>query len=110
MWKSQDAEQLFTCFTSPVTADDLPSDSMLRLCPGIFQPMLKKEFEVRVACFGTYLIALRIDSQSDDRARIDWRAGQQYVDMRPHVLPEGVEQGIRRFLDSTGLAHACSIS
>jgi hypothetical protein len=106
VWKSQDGEHVFGCFTSPVTCSDLPKDETLRLCPAIFQPLLKKRFEVRVVCFGTYLLAVQIDSQSDDRARIDWRAGQWYIDMRPYTLPEDVSQGIRRFLHSTGLAHA----
>jgi glutathione synthase/RimK-type ligase-like ATP-grasp enzyme len=106
MWKSQDGNQVFGCYTAPVTCSDLPRDATLRLSPGIFQPLLKKQFEVRVACCGNYLMAVRIDSQSDDRASIDWRAGQWYVDMTPHLLPEETARGIRRFLDSTGLAHA----
>jgi hypothetical protein len=104
-WKSQDGERFFACCTTPLTCQDLPRDAVLRLSPGIFQPLLDKQFEVRVACFGNHLVALRIDSQSDDRARIDWRMGQWFVEMKPYDLPEEVAQKIRRFLDTTGLAY-----
>ena len=105
-WSLGDRERVFACYTSPVTLDDLPRHETLRLCPAIFQPMLKKEFEVRVACFGEHLAAVRIDSQADERARNDWRAGQWYIDMKPYTLPVEVAQGIHRFLRSTGLVYA----
>jgi glutathione synthase/RimK-type ligase-like ATP-grasp enzyme len=105
-WKSQEGERIFACCTTPVTCNDLPKDAILRLSPGIFQPLLDKQFEVRVACFGDHLMALQIDSQSDDRARIDWRVGQWFVDMKPYDLPEDVAHNIRRFLHATGLAYA----
>jgi glutathione synthase/RimK-type ligase-like ATP-grasp enzyme len=105
-WKSDNGETVFVCYTSPVTLDDLPQDAMLRLCPAVFQPLLEKRFEVRVACFGDHLISLQIDSQSDERARIDWRANQWQVEMKPYDLPQEVAQGIRRFLRLMGLAYA----
>jgi len=106
VWKSKNDEKTFGCYTTPITCDDLPKDAALRLSPGIFQPLLKKQFEARVACFGEYLMALQIDSQSDDRARIDWRAGQRFIDMKPYILPEAIAQGIRRFLRSTRFTFA----
>lgn len=105
-WAFPNNEQVLVCYTTPVTCKDLPRDATLRLCPGIFQPFLSKKFEVRVACFGDYLMSVQIDSQSDERARIDWRAGQWYIGMNPYELPNNVVEGIRRFLHSTGLACA----
>lgn len=105
-WRTGDGKQVFSCYTSPVTLEDLPRDHTLRLCPAIFQPLLEKEFEVRVACFGDHLASLQIDSQSDQRARLDWRAGQWYVDMKPYTLPHGIQEGIRSFLRSTGMVCA----
>lgn len=105
-WRLPNSERVLVCYTSPLTCGDLPKEAVLRLCPGIFQPLLAKSFEVRVACFGTYLMALRIESQTDERARLDWRAGQWFIDMRPYDLPSDVAAAIRRFLSSTGLASA----
>lgn len=105
-WRSSETGHIFSCYTSPVSIEQLPSDDTLRLCPGIFQPLLEKAFEIRVSCFGDELVALKIDSQSDDRARIDWRAGQWYVDMQPYALPDTVASGIRRYIRGAGLAFA----
>jgi hypothetical protein len=94
------------CYTTPVTLDKLPWDEVLRLSPGIYQPLLPKAFEIRVACFGDYLMSLRIDSQSYERARLDWRAGQWHIGMEPYDLPKHAAEGIRRFLHSIGLVCA----
>jgi hypothetical protein len=104
-WKSDEANR-YACYTSPVTSADLPDDDTLRLCPAILQPLLEKRFEVRVACFGDCLVALKIDSQADERARTDWRRGQWYVDMVPYALPDTIARGIRSFLRSTGMVSA----
>lgn len=103
VWKSHDGETVFACYTSPVTVDDLPQDDTLRLSPAIFQTLLEKQFEIRVACFGDHLISLQIDSQTDEHARFDWRANQFKLQMKPYALPEEVAQAIRRFLHATGM-------
>jgi len=105
-WRLSDADEILSCYTSPVTLEDLPDDRTLSFCPGIYQPMLDKLFEVRVACFGNHLVAIQIDSQADARAKTDWRAGQWFIDMKPYSLPKEVTTGIRRFLKATGLAMA----
>jgi len=105
-WKIEDTGEVLGCYTSTITAAGLPRDDILRLCPGIFQPQIPKAFEVRVTCFGNYLMALRIDSQSDERARIDWRAGQWYVNMEPYELPPELAKGIRKLCRAMGLASA----
>lgn len=97
---------IYAAYTVPVTEDQLPEDAVLRLCPGIFQPFLKKSFEVRVACLGDLLAAARIDSQADPRAATDWRAGQIHVEMQPYELPHEVAEGCRRLLRELDIVHA----
>jgi hypothetical protein len=103
--RDEGGEHIFAAYTVPVAEDQLPDDDTLRLCPGIFQPYLAKSFEVRVACLGDLLVAVRIDSQADDRAATDWRAGQFHVAMTPYELPPDVAAGCRRLLRDLGLAH-----
>lgn len=107
-WISHDeaGEHVYATYSVPVTEEELPDDDVLRLCPAIFQPYVEKDFEVRVACLGTFLVALRIHSQTDDRAATDWRAGQFAVEMEPYELPRDVAEGIRRVLAGLGLNHA----
>lgn len=104
-WKASSADY-YACYTSAVTEQALPRDSTLQLCPGIFQSLLPKHFEVRVTCFGDRLLSLRIDSQSDERARVDWRQGQWFVEMRPYELPESVAGPVRDLMRRLRLAAA----
>ena len=104
-WISKDEEQVFAAHTVPITAEQLPEDAVVRLCPGIFQPFLPKRFEVRVACLGDFLVALRINSQTDDRAAADWRAGQFNIEMEPYTLPQEVAEGCRRLLEDLDLVY-----
>ena len=104
-WISDDEERVFAAHTTPLTADQLPEDAVLRLCPGIFQPLLQKQFEVRVACLGHFLVAIRINSQTDDRAATDWRAGQFYIEMEPYDLPHETAEACRRLLEDLGLVY-----
>lgn len=104
-WRRRD-DRRFATYTTPITEDDLVSDETVRLCPAILQPLVAKQFEVRVACFGNQLVACQLDSQSDARASTDWRQGQWYIDVAPYMLPDEIAAGIRRFLRATGMVSA----
>jgi hypothetical protein len=104
--KEEGREQVYAAYTVPVREEQLPEDDVVRLCPAIFQPFLPKSFEVRVACLGRLCVAIRIDSQSNERAAMDWRLGQFYVGMEPYELPPEVAEGCRRLLRELGLVHA----
>ena len=106
-WISEDeqGEHVYASYTIPVREEQLPEDEVLRLCPSIFQPYVEKRFEVRVACLGDFLVAIRIHSQTDERAVTDWRAGQFHVEMEPYDLPPEVADGCRRVLTELGIAH-----
>jgi hypothetical protein len=106
-WISEDeaGEHVYAAYTVPVREEQLPEDDVLRLCPSIFQPFLPKSFEVRVACLGDFLVAIRINSQTDERAATDWRAGQLHVEMEPYDLPPEVADGCRRLLPDLGIVH-----
>jgi hypothetical protein len=107
-WISEDEgeEHVYAAQTMPVREEQLPEDDVLRLCPGIFQPLLPKSFEVRVACLGDFLVAIRIHSQADERAATDWRAGQFHIDMEPYELPPDIADGCRRLLRDLEVAHS----
>jgi hypothetical protein len=99
--------RIYGAYTTPVSEDQLPDDDeMIQLCPGIFQPLLRKSFEVRVCCLGDFFVAARINSQDDERASTDWRAGQFHVGMEPYELPEEVAAACRRLLADLGLVFA----
>ena len=106
-WMAEEDGQtrVFGAYTTTLSEDQLPvdDDEMIQLCPGIFQAFLRKSFEVRVCCLGDFFVAARINSQDDERASTDWRAGQFHVDMVPYELPPEVAAGCRRLLADLGL-------
>lgn len=105
-WMSADMKRAYKAYTATVSEDGLPDDATLRLSPGVFQELLKKQFEVRVACLGTFLVAVRINSQANNKAALDWRAGQFEIDMEAHVLPDDIANKCRHFMHYMRLAHA----
>jgi glutathione synthase/RimK-type ligase-like ATP-grasp enzyme len=108
-WTAEEDGQthVYGAYTTALSEEQLPEDEeMIQLCPGIFQPLLRKSFEVRVCCLGDLLVAARINSQEDERASTDWRAGQFHVDMVPYELPPDVAASCRRLLADLGLIFA----
>lgn len=63
-------------YTTPVSPEDLPGDELLRACPGIYQSLVKKCYEVRVQFFGHTCIAVKIDSSAMEYGEYDWRRHQ----------------------------------
>jgi glutathione synthase/RimK-type ligase-like ATP-grasp enzyme len=99
-----EAKYIRIAYTAKINLLDLPGDEVLRLTPGIYQEEIKKQYEVRVTCFGDYLIAAKLDSQAHEEGVIDWRAitpGKMKV--TPYQLPTLLEDQIRRFMRKMGL-------
>ena len=104
-WKSDEGTAFL--FTSEVRDGDLPSDEVLRLSPGIFQPLIPKSHELRVTMLGERAVAVRLDSQARASTRIDWRTGSYDMSASPIALPEDIESKCRRLMRALGLAFGC---
>lgn len=63
-------------YTTPITAADLPSARMLEACPGIYQKLVQKQYEVRAQFFGQTCLAIKIDSMKMEYGKYDWRRNQ----------------------------------
>ncbi|PRQ02919.1 hypothetical protein ENSA5_18570 [Enhygromyxa salina] len=94
-------------FTAVVDEDALPSDEILRLTPGIFQPRLAKDHELRVTFMGDHVFVAKIGSQAVDGAEVDWRIKTRSVATEVGVLPAGVEAACRALMRTFGLVFAC---
>jgi hypothetical protein len=99
-----DKKQIKITYTSRVNNSDLPDDSLLQLAPGIYQKEIKKSYELRITCFGEYLVAAKLDSQSHELGIIDWRRipGEELC-VRPYELPHFIKEKIRIFMRRMGL-------
>jgi len=79
-----------------------PLDSVA-LAPNMFQPYVDKAFELRCVVIGEEIFCARIDSQSSEITRRDWRAGDwkgTELEQSPFTLPDHVGQAILRLMRS----------
>ena len=105
-WESED--RLAMLFTARVDESVLPDDALLRLAPGIFQARVPKAYELRITCMGDELIAARLDSQSTDQGKTDWRIAQlAELAITPVELPVDLQQRCRALLRQLGLVFGC---
>lgn len=104
-WQSDDGSAIL--FTVPVEEDDLPSDDLLAAAPGFFQEKIPKDFELRVTAIGRQLTAVKLRSQEEETARLDYRAAIHAVPKEPYELPSAVADSCHRILADLGLVFGC---
>lgn len=99
-----DDQQVRVTYTAKVDLALLTSNWQLQMTPGIYQKEVKKRYELRIICFGDYLIAAKINSQNHAAGKIDWRAiPEASLQVEPYNLPSKLEKQIRRFMKQLGL-------
>lgn len=95
-------------YTHKVDFLSLPENATLQSTPGIFQQEIKKKYELRITCFGEYLVAAKIHSQLNNATQIDWRAGNpQDLLIEPYILSTLLEEKIRLFMRRMNLIFGC---
>lgn len=90
--------------TNRVRPADLVEPEGFLPTPGIFQPYIDKQIELRVVVVGRRLFACAIHSQQSARSRDDWR--RYDLDNTPHEpyeLPSEIADKILRLMDRLGL-------
>jgi len=103
-----DNDGLKILYTNRVCLNDLPSDKMLKITPGIYQRYVDKKYELRVTCFGRMISAVKIDSQSHRLGKTDWRrapAGDYAISKVE--LPEDIKERIILFMNNMGIVFGC---
>lgn len=91
-------------YTSRVTLNDLPKFKLLQQTPGIFQTEIKKKYELRVTCFGDYIVPAKINSQAHLDGIIDWHTIQKNsIEVDKYKLPINLEFKIRAFMREMGI-------
>jgi hypothetical protein len=93
-------------FTSKVSEENLQQLDGLRFCPAVFQEMVDKDVELRVAVVGEQLFIASIDSRGST-GDVDWRrAGNLAYHFVPDRLPADVQQSVLRLMKAFGLQYA----
>lgn len=85
--------------------EHLISLSLIRNTGGIFQEYVKKAYEVRVTVIGKDVFAAKIDSQSEESAKVDWREAVALgvVKVEPYKLPCFLENQCLSLIQFYGL-------
>jgi hypothetical protein len=105
LWESGD--HVAYAFTAPVTVDELPDDEVLRLTPGIFQPLVPKAYELRLTMMGRTCIGARLRSQEHAEAGLDWRAGGIEVPVEPYAVDLELQRRCRELMQRLGIVFGC---
>ena len=76
----------------------------IELAPTMLQPYVEKAFELRCVVIGDKIFCAKLDSQADEKSRIDWRGGDPAHEL--FTLPAHVEASIHRLMDAFELNFA----
>lgn len=100
---SMDAAQPFV-YTSRVREEDLAGAEALRHSPMVFQELIPKACELRVACVAGEFFAGALDASGASRGHTDWRrAAPEECRWQSAQLPTEVANGLRVLMSELGL-------
>jgi MvdC family ATP-grasp ribosomal peptide maturase len=98
-----DAAQPFV-YTSRVREEDLAGAEALRHSPMVFQELIPKATELRVACVAGEAFAGALDASGTSRGQTDWRrAAPDECRWQKAELPAEVSSGLRALMSEFGL-------
>lgn len=92
-------------FTRRLNAQDVAAMDSVRLTATTLQAFVPKAFEVRLTTIGDAWFPIAIEGSSE-RARTDWRSDPASLTYRHVPVPEGVVDGVNRYLKRMNLAYA----
>lgn len=94
--------------TAIVSEDRLPSQAVLQLTPGIFQPLIEKAYEVRATFFGAHAVTLKFSPRRDQETMTDWRSMyHSHLNAEPVDLPPAIYRSCRKLMASLGIIFGC---
>lgn len=100
---SMDAAQPFV-YTSRVREEDLAGAETLRHCPMVFQELIPKAYELRVACVAGETFAAAIDASGTSRGETDWRrVAPEECHWQQAQLPTKVATSLLALMSELGL-------
>ena len=92
-------------YTSRVSAQDLDSAETLRHSPVVFQELIPKARELRVAWVAGEAFTGALDASGTSRGQTDWRrAAPEECRWQRGELPAEVASGLRSLMSKLGLA------
>jgi glutathione synthase/RimK-type ligase-like ATP-grasp enzyme len=101
-------EDFRVVYTSKIDDIEMIKQSSVQYFPGIYQECIAKKYELRVTCFGDYIVAAKLNSQDFSEAEQDWRLAKLGdFKIEPYLLPERLKQQIRFLMRDLGIVFGC---
>lgn len=98
----------FTLATSQVVPEDLPSDRMLQLVPGIYQRRIVKRSDVRTIFLGEQHTSIRMPVKDNPAGALDVRVTHlSRLKAELFELPDDVARACRAMMRAFGMEFAC---
>jgi glutathione synthase/RimK-type ligase-like ATP-grasp enzyme len=93
-------------YANSVSVEDLPlHEENISVAPCIFQQYIDKKYELRITVVGEEIFPVKIYSQENPNAKLDWRREQLYLQYELVTLDTALEKKIRTFHQAMGLAY-----
>ncbi len=86
--------------TTLVTDDDMEDLDAVAELPCHFQQHIPKQYELRITVIGDKVFAVKIDSQQDDRTKLDFRNFSIDIPYSAVELPDEITNRCREFVQS----------
>ena len=100
---SMDADTPFV-YTTRIREEDLAGAEALRHSPMVFQELIPKAYELRVACVAGEFFAGALDASGTSRGHTDWRlAAPEECRWQKAQLPIDVARGLQTLMSELGL-------
>ena len=100
---SMDADKPFV-YTNRVREEDLAGAETLRHSPMVFQELIPKAYELRVACVAGEVFPAALDASGTSRGRTDWRrVAPDECRWEKAQLPTEVANGLQALMSELGL-------
>lgn len=90
--------------TTRLQEADLAGLDTLAYCPMIFQELVPKAYELRIAYTEGICYTGKINAATDPGGQTDWRASQEHLAWQPYELPAVVQEKLYLLMQQLGLS------
>ena len=97
-----DANGIKNIFTNQLKKEHLDNIDEFTLTPSIFQPRIRKEFELRITVIGDKVFVAKVDSQIKEETKVDWR--KQKLKFIKYDLPPDISYKCVELVKNLGLS------
>ena len=88
-------------FTNVVRKEHFESIEKYDLTPCIFQECIEKKYEIRVTIVNGILFSAKVESQLNDKTKIDWR--KEKLEFKKYELPKNISDKCLSLLEELNL-------